>query len=93
MGRVVDVLEGALDKIVNKTHSVLDEGFMMDMFHTFRDEISVFDEFLTHKFTRQTAKVLGKSNSKVVPFCMLRDELFNPTQESNCKTDSFATKS
>lgn len=90
MGRVVDVLEGALDKIVNKTHSVLDEGFMMDMFHTFRDELSTFDEFLTHKFTRQTAKVLGKSNTKVVPFCMLRDELFNPTQESNCETDSFA---
>ena len=87
MGRVIDILEDVFEKVINKSESVLDEEFMMGIFQDLRHELPPFDDFLVHKFEKQQTKVVGDSKATVVPFSLLRSELFSPEQETNQETD------
>ena len=90
LGRVIDKLESTFEQIVNKTKSILDEDFMMGIFDTFKNEIPKLNDFLDYKYNKYSAKVVGDSKECVLPYAMLRNELFSPRLDTNRETNSFA---
>ena len=68
MGRVVDILESALGKIILSKELILDEAFMLDMFKDLRDELKLFHEYWLHMFDKKRKPLVADLNSKVVHF-------------------------
>ena len=84
MGRTLDLLKNSLLKIVDQPILIHNKQYMMNFFTPLSDEMSDFKDFLEHKFEIQKMKVIhDKTNMNTVPFAMIRDELFHPTNIDN----------
>ena len=90
MGRALDILESALEKILLDQSLILDRQFMMGIFDELRSELLPFDDFLKYKFEQQATRLLGGLQTKAVPFAMLCDELFAPTREENIDSNAIS---
>ena len=83
MGSIIDLLEDAMEKIAGNGDLMLQEDFMMNIFHQLQDQIDPFDEYLTFVFEDKMSKPVSGSvalGDKVSPFDLLRAELFYPTK-------------
>ena len=61
---------------------MLDESYMMDMLSSIADKVDPFKDYLDFMFTQKLSKRVNGSNlieDKVLPFDVLRAELFYPT--------------
>ena len=76
MGRVVDILEGALEKFVLDKELVLNEMFMVNIFKELRDKLQPFNEYWLHMFDKKIMSLVVDLSSKVVHFGKPRSELF-----------------
>ena len=86
MGRVVDLLETALESIENNGNLILDEAFMMGIFDELLHMLPPFAEYLEHIYKHKKTKLVANSRNKVVPLSKLRDELFSPISTTNQST-------
>ena len=92
MGRVVDILEHSLESIVGDGTLVLKRYFTMGGFNFFQDCIPPFKEYWVHIFEHKKMQRISDSGSKSVPFAMLQDELFSPSNLTNKKIYSIVEK-
>ncbi len=92
MGRTVDLMEKAFEKIANDGEMKLDEEFMMNIFEPIVDQVEPFAEHLEFIFENKEGHVLGSREkaNKWLPFDELRAELFFPTRNYVCQTHSIA---
>jgi len=61
---------------------MLNEDFVINIFSKFQEKIDPFDDYLTHIFEEKLSNPVDGSTSvdnKVIPFDLLRAELFYPT--------------
>lgn len=82
MGTILDFMEECFEGIVVDGMLMLDESYMMDMSSSFADKVDPFKNYLDFMFTQKLSKRVNGSKSiedKVLPFDMLRVELFYPT--------------
>ena len=92
MGLVVGLLENAMEKIAGTGDLMLQEDFMMNIFCQLQDQIDPFYEYLTFVFEDKMSKpvsVLVALGDKVIPFDLLRAELFYQTKNHNSQTATF----
>ena len=95
MGRVIDTLEKSLVRLKEDSGKISDESFMMGFFQVFVDELPPLNEYVNQLYEKRTqglvpnTNVADSSKTKVVPFCMLREELFNPQNEVNIQTNKM----
>ncbi len=81
MGRTVDLMEEAFEKIANEGVMMLDKEFMMNIFEPIVDQVEPFLEYLEFTFENKEGHALGSREKadKWLPFDELRAELFFPT--------------
>ena len=99
MGKVIDLLEKAMIKISNDGSIMLCEAHMMSIFQPLIDTIPEFAEFVEFMFEHKESPTIIKNesnltdfnNSKVLPYDLLRAELFYPTREENIATQTVCT--
>ena len=95
MGDVVDTLEAAMEEIAGDGKLMLNEDFVMNIFSKFQEKIDPFDEYLAYIFEEKLSNPIGGSTSvenKVIPFDLLRAELFYPTRMENRQTHQFCCR-
>ena len=90
MGRMVDLLQKALVEVAADGQKMLDESFMMGIFDELIDELPPLKEYMNYIFDTKRTAVVASSKQKVVPFSMLRAELFSPQSETNVDTSGTA---
>ena len=89
MGDVVDTLEGAMEEIAMDGKLMLNEDFAMNIFSKFQDP---FNKYLVNIFEQKFNNPIGGMTSVdniVIPFDLLRAELFYPTRMENLQTHQF----
>ena len=99
MGKVIDLLEGAVITISNYGSRMLSDEFMMSIFQSLKDDLPEFAEFMDFMFEHKETPTILKNesnltdfnNSKVLPYDLLRAELFFPAREENQATDTVCT--
>ena len=94
MGRTVDLMEEAFEKIANDGELILDEEFMMNIFEPIVDQVEPFAEYLEFIFENKEGNALGSRDKadKWFPFDELRAELFFPTRNYVRQTHSIACR-
>ena len=87
MGRVLDSLEKAMVQISKDPKLLLDEGFMMNIFSVYQNELPPFKEYLDLMYKKKSMRVVArKSGAKVVHLAKVRKCLFNPKNKTERKT-------
>ena len=89
MGRVVDLLECAMESIEQNQSLVLDQNFMMNIFKDLKEELPPLSDYLKFLYKEKKSSLFGNQKSKVIPLANLRDELFSPICETNKDTTSM----
>jgi hypothetical protein len=94
MGRTVDLMEEAFEKIANDGEMMLDKEFMMNIFEPIADQVEPFAEYLEFIFENKEGHALGSREKvdKWLPFDELHAELLFPTQNYACQTHSIACR-
>ena len=95
MGIVVDLLEKAMISVSEDGELLLDEDFMMNIFSDIGDCVDPFADYITHLFEeKQSNGVSGsrRKEDKVLPFDLLRAELFYPTRAENRQTHDMCCR-
>jgi hypothetical protein len=59
MGRTIDLMEEAFEKIANDGQMMLDNEFMMNIFEPIVDQVEPFAEYLEFIFENKEGHVLG----------------------------------
>ena len=95
MGDVVDTLESVMEEVAENGELFLNKDFIMNIFSDLRKQIDPFDEYLTYIFEERSSNLVGGwsttlSEGKVVPFDLLRFELFYPSKIENRQTHRYA---
>ena len=82
MGKCVDLMEEAFLRIADDGELILNEDYMMNIFKPIRDTVIPLDECLTMMFEEKRGNVLSSRSEedKVLPYDLLRAELFYPTR-------------
>lgn len=86
MGRVIDLLEPALEEIKMNGKKFLDEDFMMGIFSELLNTIPPFREYWDFIFEEKQTATVGSTTDKMLPFDQLRAELFYPQSKTNQDT-------
>ena len=87
MGRVLDKLDVALNKLLEKPDLIVDEQFMMGIFDEFANELPPFKEYISDLYEKKQMSVVARqSGAKVVQFNRLRQSLFSPTRPTDVET-------
>lgn len=92
MGTLLVFMEECFEGIVEDDMLMLDELYMIDMFSSIADKVDPFKDYLDFRFTQKLSKQVNGSKlikDKVLPFDMLRAELFYSTQSNIHKTESL----
>ena len=94
MGRTVDLMEEAFEKIANDGEMMLDKEFMMNIFEPIVDQVEPFAEYLEFIFENKEGQALGSRDKadKWLPFDELRAELFFPTRNYVRQTHSISCR-
>jgi hypothetical protein len=87
MGRAADLLEKALESIVDDATLIRNEEFMYGIFWELMEELPPFKEFLEYMYESKAMAAVGSSSADVLPLNSLWEELFHPTSETNKDTD------
>jgi hypothetical protein len=92
MGRTVDLMEEAFEKIANDGEMMLDKEIMMNIFEPIVDQVEPFAESLKFIFENKEGRALGSrvKADKWLPFDELCAELFFPTRNYVYQTHSIA---
>jgi hypothetical protein len=94
MGDVVD-MEDAMEEIAGDGKLMLNDDFVMNVFSKFQEKIDPFDEYLMFLFEEKLMNPIGGSTSvddKMIPFDLMRAELFYPTKMENRQTHQFCCR-
>ena len=95
MGTMLDLLDDAFEEIFKDGSRILDEDFMMNIFRGIQDKFDMFKEYVQYMSKQKQSNPVGgclEDNDKVLPFDLLRNTLFHPTQQDIRQTgDLFAT--
>ena len=83
MGRVVDILEEKLEGLMNNPDLIVNETHMSGLFNEVIEELPPFKDFYKHLYEKKRMFTVERSNTKVVPMAMLKDEIFHPIIEDN----------
>lgn len=83
MGRVIDALHSACLDILNDNQLIHDKSYMMHIFDEFAEELPPFKEYLQKMFEEKTSNYVVKREDKALPYKMLLEELFSPTDSDN----------
>jgi hypothetical protein len=89
---MLDLIEGCFEDIVENGMLMLDESHMMDIFSSIAEKVDPFKDYLDFMFTQKLSKRVNGSNlieDKVLPFDVLRAELFYPTWSDIHQTESL----
>jgi hypothetical protein len=87
MGRTVDLLERAMDRVLagDDHHGpgelLLDQGFMFSIWDELVELLPPFKKYLTYMYDTKQMPLAGSSITEH-QFTMLRNELFNPNSQS-----------
>ena len=87
MGDVVDTLKVAMEEIAGDGKLMLNEDLIVNIFSKFQEKIDPFNKYFTYIFEKKLSNPIGWMTSvdnKVIPFNLLRAELFYPTRMENC---------
>ena len=87
MGRIIDTLEAKMMELEGDPAKHADEGFMMNIFGVFIQELKPFKEYLDHVFEKKRQCKILKEEGKELPCNILRKELFDPEEPSNVETE------
>ena len=90
MGTVVDIMDKAFGQIVNDGTKTMNEKFMMQMFDKLTRKIPPFKQYLTYMFDEKSSNLVGPctKEERVLPWDMVRTELFYPTRVDMLETTS-----
>ena len=99
MGRTIDMLEKTMSDIVNDGSRMLSELFMCGIWTELLVEIPAFKLYMTYLFEEKQKPTINNNqsnlpdfiDSKVLPFDLLRAELFYPSRDENKATDTLCT--
>ena len=83
MGLVVDVLYAKCMDLKEDPTKIIDESFMMGLFDEITDNIPDYQDFNKYIYKDKKLLFIARIGSKVVPFRLLRDKLFDPKDEDN----------
>ena len=95
MGRAIDILEFALSNTANDRDQMTSKELMMVIFKQLLDTLPEFQLYMNFMFEIKEAPTIVKNQSnlmelnslKVLPYDLLRAELFYPNQDENKATD------
>merc|ERR1712177_184759 len=76
MGLVVDNLYAKFHELKEHPNKIIDEGFMMGLFDEITDKIEEYQKFNKYMYEDKKSSFIARIGNKVVPFRLLRDELF-----------------
>eukprot|EP00957_Ditylum_brightwellii_P144287 10992778-Ditylum_brightwellii.AAC.1 len=68
MGRMVDMLENALEAILGEGTLILDENFMMGIFKELQEELPPFAKYWSFIFEEEKMVLVAEPQTKQVPF-------------------------
>ena len=94
MGRALDLLEQAMEKVDENGENrpgelMLEESFMMGIFHELTEELLPFKEYLTYLYDEKKMAMAGCSVTEH-QYARLRAELFNPKDADNKDSTKMA---
>ena len=89
MGLVVDVLYAKCNDLIEDPTKIIDEGFMMGLFDDITDNIPDYQKFKKYMYEDKKSLFIARVGNKVVPFRLLKDELFNPQDNDNQATNDL----
>ena len=100
MGKAINLLKTALIAIVDDGNLMLKDDFMMSIFKLIADKVPDFEEHLdymleqneTPTITKHQSNINEFNNSKVLPYDLLRAELFYPQREENKAIDTMCAR-
>ena len=82
MGRALDLLEVAMEKVEADSKLFLDETFIMGIFTPLADELPPFKDYIKYMYDEEAMALAGSSITEH-QYKKLRAELFNPTDVDN----------
>lgn len=84
MSKALNVFYEKLQLIQANPRLVLSEIFMTSLFGVIMDELPPFQEYWTYLYKKKTMNVVSrKSGARLMGLAKAREELFNPTIETN----------
>ena len=91
MATVVDIMDKAFFKVVNDGSKLLDEDFMMEMFKKLTKKLPPLREYLDFMFNEKRSGLVGSctKEDRILPWDLLKSELFYPTRKDVLQTNSF----
>jgi hypothetical protein len=91
MANVVDIMDKAFNKVVTDGSKMMNEKFMMDMFSKLTRKIPPFADYLTYMFSEKRSNLVGPctKEERVLPWEMVRSEMFYPTRVDLIETTTF----
>ena len=94
MNEVAQLTYKAFEKIEANPSLILDEEFMFDIYKPISDRVKSFAEFMQYKFEELTCFPFGSRSplEKILPFDLLRAELFYPTCSANIQSTDMTTE-
>ena len=92
MGQCIDMLENALEVIVDDGSYILDEDFIMGIFTTLHKQLPLFLAYFTHMFEDKKMSVTADKHKNVVHSDQLRNDLFLHESEPNEEISEMTIK-
>ena len=91
MASVVDIMDTALYEVLIDSEKLIDEDFMMGIFYGITKKLPPLQEYLDFIFDNTQDSLVGsdKEEDKVLPWYLLRSELFYHTRKYIVDTNSF----
>ncbi len=91
-GDILGDLEEGFEKIVEDGSLMLDEDFMMNLFHDRTKHITPFQDYLKHIFEEGSSLAVASnaSEDKVVKMDLVRAQVFYPTRADIVQTHDFS---
>ena len=80
-------------EVTAEPKKVFDENFMMSMFQEYINELPPFKDYWTNLIEKKPMIVVASdSGTKVLQFAELKNDLFNPRDNTNADTDERLVK-
>lgn len=90
MPDALDLMDKAFDKVVKDGKKIMNEKFMMGIFGKLTRKIAPFKAYLTEMYEDKYSNLVGPTTKeeKVLPWAMLRSELFYPSRIDVLETNT-----
>ena len=88
MGLVLDIFLGKMEFLRDNPTFILNEDWMMTMFHGLFEMLPPLRDYYRETFSKQSRYLVGRdSGAKVMPHCIARKRLFRPVDKTNRNTN------